>query len=96
MKTGSNTTLITNLGSTSATTNINLWSNPERLDVIETIDSIEFIYKETSMVQLAIYPPRPPQERVFKIVFSCINGIWNKSERIYGEIIPQESERYVF
>lgn len=90
----SNTTL--NLNSVGSTTNINLWSTPERVDVIENSDSIEFIYKETSMISYTSFPPSPPQVRVFKIVFSCVDGKWNKSERIYGEIVPAENERYVF
>lgn len=90
----SNTTL--NLNSVDLTANTNLWSNPERVDVIENSDSIEFIYKETSMISYTSFPAPPLQVRVFKIVFSCVNGKWNKSERIYGEIVPAEDERYVF
>lgn len=84
------------LNSVGSTTNINLWSNPERVDVIENSDSIEFIYKETSMISYTSFPAPPPQVRVFKIVFSCVNGKWNKSERIYGEIVPVKDEHYVF
>ena len=90
----SNTTL--NLNSVESTTNNNLWSLPERVDIIENSDSIEFVYKETSMVSYTSLPAPSPQVRVFKIVFSCVDGKWNKSERIYGEIIPAENERYVF
>ena len=90
----SNTTL--NLNNVGSTTSINLWSNPERVDVIEKSDSIEFIYKETSMISYTSFPAPPPQVRVFKIVFSYVDGKWNKSERIYGEIVPAENERYVF
>lgn len=61
---------------TSGTTMANLWSSPERVAVNEYSDSIEMIYKETSMVTLTILPYRPPQERVFKIVFSCVDGKW--------------------
>lgn len=84
------------LNSVGSTTIINPWSNPERVDVIENSDSIEFIYKETSMISYTSFPSPPPQVRIFKIVFSCVNGKWNKSERIYGEIVPAEDERYVF
>ena len=84
------------LNSVGSTTNINLWSNPERVDVIENSDSIEFIYKEISMISYTSFPAPPPQVRIFKIVFSCVNGEWNKSERIYGEIVPAEDERYIF
>ena len=36
------------------------------------------------------------QPNVFKIVFSCIDGKWNKSDRIYGKIIPPSEESYEF
>lgn len=92
----SNTTLNFNsVGSTTIWPNPD-WSNPERVDIIENSDSIEFVYKETSMISYTSFPAPPPQVRVFKIVFSCVDGKWNKSERIYGEIIPAEDERYVF
>lgn len=74
----------------------NTWSNPERVSVQEVGDTIEMTYLETSTIALAVYPPRPPERRVFKIVFSCQDGKWNKSERIYGEIIPAKSEGYEF
>lgn len=77
-------------------TTINTWSSPQRVDVIEYAESIEFIYKETSIMTLAIYPSRQPEERVFKIVYSCVDGKWNKSERIYGNIIPSQKEYYTF
>lgn len=70
--------------------------NIERIQVIENLDSIEFIYKETSTVALASNPPKIPTEKVFKIVFSCVDGKWHKSDRIYGQIIPPEEEQYIF
>jgi len=72
------------------------WSEPIRIKVNEVGESIEFIYKQTSLVTYTIYPPNSPQERVFKIIYSCIDGKWNKSERIYGEIIPASNEYYEF
>jgi hypothetical protein len=45
---------------------------------------------------LTIYPSPPPEERVFKIVYSCVDGKWNKSEKIYGKIIPSQKEYYEF
>jgi hypothetical protein len=74
----------------------NSWGFPERVDVIEKGDCIEFIYKETSMITLTVYPSPPPAERVFKVVFSCVDGKWNKSDRIYGEIVEQSDEYYNF
>ena len=89
-----NTTL--NLNNVGSTSNINLWSIPERVDVIENSDSIEFVYKETTMSSYTSLTVLSPQVRVFKIVFSCVDGKWNKSERIYGQIVPAENEQYVF
>ena len=83
-------------GMTGTFTSMNTWSSPQRVDVIEYAESIEFIYKETSMITLTMYPSPPPEERVFKIVYSCVDGKWNKSERIYGKIIPSQKEYYEF
>ena len=78
------------------TSNINLWSNPECINVIENNDSIEMIYKETSMICYTSFPAPPPEVRVFKFIFSCVDGKWNKSDRIYGKIIPASDESYEF
>lgn len=67
-----------------------MWSAPTRLQVNERIDSIEMIYEETSLISLAVHPPRPPEKRYFKIVFSCVDGKWNKSEKIYGKKIEHQ------
>lgn len=72
------------------------WSEPVFIKAVECFESIEFLYKQTSMITYAIYPAPPPEERVFKIVFSCIDGKWNKSDPIYGKIIPAIEEDYEF
>ncbi len=66
----------------------------ERIDVIENPDSIEMIYKETHTPMM--WPNNGPFYRVYKIVFSCQDGKWNKSEPIYGKIIPAQNESYDF
>jgi len=76
--------------------NLNTWSTPDRIGVIENGDSIEMIYKEISTVFYTVYPSPPPEERVFKIVFSCVDGKFNKSEPIYGEIEQATEETYIF
>lgn len=90
---------INNLGTTTNTFNIAhtgantagyMWSHPTRLEVNELNDSIEMIYEETSLVTLTIYPSPPLVKRYFKIVFSCLDGKWNKSERIYGKKIEHQ------
>lgn len=74
----------------------NLWSHPERVSVQEYEDRIEMVYKVTSMVTYTIYPSPPPVVKVFKIVFSCVDGKWNRSEPIYGKIIVAQDEQYEF
>lgn len=90
--TGTSTTTvgITQLPGTSSTTAGYMWSHPTRLEVRELSDSIEMIYEETSLMNLTIYPSPPPTKRYFKIVFSCVDGKWNKSERIYGKKIERQ------
>jgi hypothetical protein len=84
------------LNQSNGTANFNFWSNPEMVDVNEFVDSIEMIYKQRKTLGTQGFMPDPQQERVFKIVFSCIDGKWNKSEPIYGNIILAKSETYEF
>ena len=72
------------------------WSKPELIEVHEVDETVELIFKETSMVQPTSYPPQPPEVRVFKVVYSCKKGKWHKSEPIYGEVIPAQPESYEF
>lgn len=90
--TGTSTTTVgmTQVSGTSSTTAGYMWSHPTRLEVRELSDSIEMIYEETSNVTYTIYPSPPPEKRYFKIVFSCVDGKWNKSERIYGKKIEHQ------
>lgn len=74
----------------------NIWSDSKRVSVEEVGNTIEMVFIETSNMTLSVYPSRPPERRVYKIVYSCVDGKWNKSERIYGEIIPAQEEDYVF
>jgi len=72
------------------------WSCPERVAVNENGESIEMIYKQVSTISYTVYPPLPQAERVFKIVYSCVDGKWNKSEPIFGKIVPMQDEYYEF
>ena len=75
---------------------LNTWSNPERVEVNEVGETIEMVYKQTSMLTYTVYPSPPPEVRVFKIVYSCVDGKWNKSEPIFGKIIPSRNEYFEF
>lgn len=66
-----------------------LQTNAELVNTEEFADRLEFTYKEYSM--LSHIPPK-----VYKIVFSCKDGQWHKSEKIYGRIIPAQDEHYDF
>lgn len=66
------------------------------IEAKEVGETIEFIFKQTSNIVYGVYPPLQPEEKIFKIVYSCIDGKWNKSKPIYGRIIFPTPERYEF
>jgi hypothetical protein len=70
------------LGSSGTTLILDMWDNPIRVEVNEVGETIEMVYKQTSMLTLTIYPS--PKVRVFKIIYSCVDGKWNRSEPIFG------------
>lgn len=97
MKDANSTTNLSPLTDPTITTGgLNEWSEPKRICITEYHDRIEMIYKERSMVSYLSFSSPEPEERVFKIVFSCKDGKWHKSDRIYGEIEPAAEERYYF
>ena len=61
------------------------------IDTIVKENSIELVYKEVSIWNGL-------DKRVYKIVYNCLDGKWHKSDRIYGEIIPEQviEETYKF
>lgn len=59
-------------------------------------DRIEVIYTEKSNYIYTTYPPIYPERRVYKIIYSVVDGKWNKSDKIYGKIIPAQEESYEF
>jgi len=81
------------VGSTSYTTK--LWNDPILKETREVGESIEMIYFQTSMYSRTGGIPPYHDERIFKIVYSCVDGKWNKSEPIYGKII-KSYEYYEF
>jgi len=85
-----------NSSNSGSTTTFDPWSEPQRIEVHEYLDSIEFIYKQTSMVTNTIYPSSLQEERVYKIVFSVVEGKWHKSEPIFGTITSARDEYYSF
>lgn len=76
------------------TVNINPWGHSEFVEFIEYSARIEVFYKQHRMINS--WPPPTDQERVYKIIFSCKDGVWHKSNPIYGKIIPAQSEYFEF
>ena len=71
----------------------NSWNAPERVSVTEFLDRIEMVFIETSAISNFT---KAPERRVFKVIFSCVDGKWNKSSRIYGTIQEAVGEKYTF
>ena len=85
-----------NSTSTTSISSDYMWTAPQFIKMIDTGNSIEAIYKQQSLITNGLIFNTYNSERVFKIVYSCIDGKWNKSEPIYGEIIPASEEEYLF
>lgn len=85
---------------TNSTTRFNedfMWSSPYLIKTEEVGETIELTYKQTSMIINYLGSRNnKPDERVFKKIYSCKDGKWNKSERIYGKIVPTTEESYLF
>jgi hypothetical protein len=81
---------------TTGTSTLNAWYHPEIMEVREVGESIEMIYKQTSSFSRPGGLPPYHDERLYKIVYSCVDGKWNKSEPIFGKIIPAQGESYQF
>jgi len=86
------------LGSTSTETftSAGIWNPMVFREVNEVGETIEMIYTQTSSFSRTGGLPPYHDERAVKIVFSCVDGKWNKSEPIFGKIIPSQDEYFEF
>ena len=92
INTGTTSDLIQNLTNTS----LNYWNEMILQEVKEVGESIEVIYtQQLCYTMLGGFPPYS-DKRAVKIIYSCIDGKWNKSNPIYGKIIPAKDEYYEF
>lgn len=87
---------VLNFGSSGTSSQSNMWNTPIFKEVNEVGESIEMIYIQTSSFSRTGGLPPYHDERAVKIVYSCIDGKWNKSEPIYGKIIAAQDEYYEF
>ncbi len=69
------------------------WSEPKLVQTILKSDSVELIYTQFTIISINW---QGPSERCFKIICSCIDGKWNRSQPIYGQIIPATKKEYEF
>jgi len=77
-----------------SSSDINQWDNPDLIETIVVGDTIELVYSQIRLIQC--WPETTPNKRVFKVIYSCKDGKWHKSDPIYGEIVPASEESYEF
>ena len=82
--------------STGTFTSAGMWNPMILKETNEVGESIEMIYKQTSMYSRTGGLPPYHDERAVKVIYSCVDGKWNKSEPIYGKIIPAQDEYFEF
>jgi hypothetical protein len=77
-------------------TTLDMWNPMMFVEAKEVGETVEMIYTQTSTFSRTggIYPYH--DERAVKIIFSCVDGRWNKSQHIYGSIIPAQDEYFDF
>jgi hypothetical protein len=81
-----------------STSSILQLTQPELIDVNEKTDSIELIYRQYEKYNISNGIEQLPAQVpiIYKIVYSVVNGKWNKSEPIYGKFVPAQKETYQF
>jgi hypothetical protein len=82
--------------STGTSTFSGMWNPMILKETNEVGETIEMIYTQTSQFSRTGGLPPYHDERAVKIIYSCIDGKWNKSEPIYGKIIPAQDEYFEF
>jgi len=86
---------------TTSTFNFNSWGYPELIDTVVNKDSIELVYKQESNLTYTVHHDNPfmsaqPTPRIYKVIYSCVDGKWNESEQIEGQFIPAKDDSYEF
>lgn len=77
------------------TATFNQWGPLEFKYATEVGESIEMVYTQTANM-CNTFSGSSAQKRAVKIIYSCIDGKWNKSEPIYGQILSPQPEKYIF
>ena len=82
-------------GSSETTLIVEHWGTPNRISVEEVGESIEMVFEQT-LSYIGYYATQPETRRVYKIIYSCVDGKWNKSEPVFGRIVPAQCEKFCF
>lgn len=91
---GMSTATLSQISGGTLTLSFDQYQTPVLEETVVHPDRIEIIYSECRV--WSTYPPAPDHERFFKIIYSCKDGKWDVSERIYGKKIPAQDEYYEF
>lgn len=74
------------------------WGLPSLIDTIVYVkEKIELVYiQHSNMTYTGFELQLQPDPRIFKIIYSCKDGKWHKSKRIFGKYISAKDETYEF
>lgn len=86
----------TGASDTSSITSWDGWGNPYIIDTILGNKSIELVYRRDAQFTHTVFPVSTPNPKIFKIIYSCKNGKWHKSEKIKGYYVSKKEESYEF
>lgn len=76
------------------THDFNMWSSARLININESVDKIELVYEQFSLVHMSDYNNLNIPKRVYKVIISVKDGKLHKSEPIFAEIIPAQKETY--
>ena len=93
----SGTITLTGMTTSVGTVHIEEYEEPIQIKTIVHKDNIEIWYTQDKVFinSNSIFPNSPVQ-RLYKIIYSCIDGKWNESSPIFGQIIPPQDIQFIF
>jgi len=81
---------------TSTTSTLEQYTAPELIDVHEKSESVELIFRQYLQYNLwgGVQPKQ--ETKIFKIIYSVVDGKWHRSDPIPGKVVPAQKESYEF
>ena len=83
----------TSVTTTTTTYGFSTRATPVLVKTLVLPDRIELVYTQASLLANN-WGPLP--DDCYKVVYSCVDGKWNESAPIYGNIIPATEQDYEF